>query len=218
MEEDGQMPSERFFHLPEDKKKRIIKASLKEFARVPFEEISINRIIRDADISRGSFYQYFEDKQDLELFLLEDFRDQLQSELEEYLVHEKGDLFQFFQDALGATVRIGMKHEFKDVCKNVFSRLKYGPPCKGDFFKEEVQKMGKKVTGEMKQRYYPEYSIEEIVLVFDILIQIFKEALVRIFLFDEEENKVLEDFHKKTVLIETGMKTVKEKEIEDAQV
>lgn len=218
MEEDGQMPSESFFHLPEDKKKRIIKASLKEFARVPFEEISINRIIRDADISRGSFYQYFEDKQDLELFLLEDFRDQLQSELEEYLVHEKGDLFQFFQDALGATVRIGMKHEFKDVCKNVFSRLKYGPPCKGDFLKEEVQKLGKKVTGEMKQRYYPEYSIEEIVLVFDILIQIFKEALVRIFLFDEEENKILEDFHKKIVLIEAGMKTVKEKEIEDAQV
>ena len=63
------MPSERFFHLPEEKKRRIKKAALKEFARVPLEEISINRIIRDAEIPRGSFYQYFEDKQDLQTFL-----------------------------------------------------------------------------------------------------------------------------------------------------
>ena len=50
--------------IAEEKKRRIKKAALKEFARVPLEEISINRIIRDAEIPRGSFYQYFEDKQD----------------------------------------------------------------------------------------------------------------------------------------------------------
>ena len=44
------MPSERFINLPQDKKKRIIDAALKEFARVPFQEISINRIIQDAEI------------------------------------------------------------------------------------------------------------------------------------------------------------------------
>ena len=50
------MPSERFLHLPEEKKMRIIKAALKEFARVSYDEISINRIIQDAGIPRGSFY------------------------------------------------------------------------------------------------------------------------------------------------------------------
>ncbi len=59
------MPSERFLKLSEEKQKRIVEAAVNEFARVPFENVSINQIIREADISRGSFYTYFEDKRDL---------------------------------------------------------------------------------------------------------------------------------------------------------
>ena len=58
------MPKETFVKLPEEKKDKIIKAAKKEFARVPFEQTSI-KIIEDADIARGSFYQYFESKEDL---------------------------------------------------------------------------------------------------------------------------------------------------------
>ena len=47
------------------KKDKIIKAAKKEFARVPFEQTSIKNIVEDADIARGSFYQYFESKEDL---------------------------------------------------------------------------------------------------------------------------------------------------------
>lgn len=56
------MPTERFNRLPDKKKEAIRIAAAKEFARVLPEEVSINRIIRDAEISRGSFYTYFEDK------------------------------------------------------------------------------------------------------------------------------------------------------------
>ena len=66
------MPTERFHRLPEAKRQAIREAALKEFARVPFDKASINQIIRNADISRGSFYTYFEDKQDVVEFLLRD--------------------------------------------------------------------------------------------------------------------------------------------------
>jgi len=66
------MPTERFFHLSEDKRKRILKAARKEFIRVPFEEVSINQIIKNAEISRGSFYTYFEDKNDLLRYVFQD--------------------------------------------------------------------------------------------------------------------------------------------------
>lgn len=46
------MPSERFLKLSEEKQKRIVEAAVNEFARVPFESVSINQIIREADISR----------------------------------------------------------------------------------------------------------------------------------------------------------------------
>ena len=56
---------ETFLKLPEEKKNKIIKAAKKEFERVPFEQTSIKNIVEDADIARGSFYQYFDSKEDL---------------------------------------------------------------------------------------------------------------------------------------------------------
>ena len=60
------MPSERFLKLKEDKKGRILEASLNEFTAEGYNDASINQIIKGADISRGSFYTYFEDKKDFE--------------------------------------------------------------------------------------------------------------------------------------------------------
>lgn len=56
------MPKETFLNLSEEKKKIIINAAKREFARVPFQETSIKNIVEDAGIARGSFYQYFESK------------------------------------------------------------------------------------------------------------------------------------------------------------
>lgn len=41
------------------------KQQKKNLQRVPFEQTSIKNIVEDADIARGSFYQYFESKEDL---------------------------------------------------------------------------------------------------------------------------------------------------------
>ena len=59
------MPKETFLKLPEEKKNKIIKAAKKEFERVPFEQTKKKNIVEDAEIARGSFYQYFESKEDL---------------------------------------------------------------------------------------------------------------------------------------------------------
>ena len=59
------MPKETFMNLPDVKKNKIIRAAKKEFERVPYEQASIKNIVEDANIARGSFYQYFESKEDL---------------------------------------------------------------------------------------------------------------------------------------------------------
>lgn len=59
------MPKETFLNLSEEKKKKIIKAAQNEFERVPLEQASIKNIVENAGIARGSFYQYFESKEDL---------------------------------------------------------------------------------------------------------------------------------------------------------
>lgn len=205
------MPSERFLNLPEEKKKRIIKASLKEFARVSYDEISINRIIQDAEIPRGSFYQYFEDKKGLQTFLLEGFRTRLKEEVRLYLDEEKGDMFCFFKDSLAEIVKTGMGDEYKDVCKNAFSQLRYARPCPAEeIFAEDGRHLFVEIVEKMKEKYYKDYSMEELTLIWEILLQLIKEAVVRIFLLEEPEDQVIEKYHKKIAVIEAGMK-VKEK-------
>ena len=64
------MPKDTFFNLPEDKRIFICDVALDEFAEYPFEQASINRIVANSGIAKGSFYQYFEDKKDLFFYLM----------------------------------------------------------------------------------------------------------------------------------------------------
>lgn len=59
------MPKKTFLNLPDHKKQLIFQAAVTEFGVYPFETASISRITMNAGISKGSFYQYFEDKKDL---------------------------------------------------------------------------------------------------------------------------------------------------------
>ena len=66
------MPTGTFFRLPEEKQRRLMEAAWEEFVRTSYTEVSINKIIQIAGIPRGSFYQYFEGKEDLFFYLLDD--------------------------------------------------------------------------------------------------------------------------------------------------
>ncbi len=87
------MPTATFYRLPEEKRQRLIEAGWAELTQVRFTEISINRMIAAARIPRGSFYQYFEDKEDLVRYLLADMREYFVSLLRGILMEAKGDLF-----------------------------------------------------------------------------------------------------------------------------
>jgi AcrR family transcriptional regulator len=65
------MPKDTFFNLPDYKRNRIIKIAIREFAENPYDVASISNIVREAGIAKGSFYQYFENKQDLYRYLIE---------------------------------------------------------------------------------------------------------------------------------------------------
>ena len=87
------MPSERFFKLSEDKQQRIIEASTDEFIASGMHDASINRIIKDADISRGCFYTYFEDKNDLFNFIFSTLKHSSASMILDEIEKKNGDVF-----------------------------------------------------------------------------------------------------------------------------
>ncbi|MEG1550972.1 MAG: TetR/AcrR family transcriptional regulator, partial [Oscillospiraceae bacterium] len=59
-----------FDNISPEKRERIIKAATKEFAIKGFDNTNINTIAKKADVSVGSLYKYFENKQDLFLTII----------------------------------------------------------------------------------------------------------------------------------------------------
>ena len=92
------MPSSTFLNLPAEKQEKLLEAATREFSHRPFNEASINQIIKEAGIPRGSFYMYCQDKEDLFRYLLKGYVDQLFMLLEEFLLRNGGDIFQALLD------------------------------------------------------------------------------------------------------------------------
>jgi AcrR family transcriptional regulator len=73
------MPKDTFFHLSEEKRKKIMKAAKEEFTQNELHKSRVSNIIKKADIPRGSFYQYFEDLTDLYYYVINDSFDSLEN-------------------------------------------------------------------------------------------------------------------------------------------
>lgn len=65
------MPTQTFWNLPAEKRQALIDIAVEEFANNDYDTASISRIVARAGIAKGSVYQYFADKKELFLFLLE---------------------------------------------------------------------------------------------------------------------------------------------------
>lgn len=87
------MPKQTFLNLPLEKQQRLLNAGFEEFSRVPASEASISNIIKIAGIPRGSFYQYFEDKFDLQAYLVMQFSQKWYEKWQQLLAENNGDFF-----------------------------------------------------------------------------------------------------------------------------
>lgn len=98
------MPKATFFNLPEKKRESLIKAMESEFSRVPIYEASIANIVKTAEISRGSFYQYFEGKEDAYYYILQEQANRRNRQVKYQLEVHRGDIFEaitaFYYDLL----------------------------------------------------------------------------------------------------------------------
>lgn len=83
-----------FYNLPPEKREKIIDVTRKEFRKGSKKKITINSVIKNAGISRGSFYQYFDDKLDLVELMADDMMNKMSEYIKEQLVLYNGDIFE----------------------------------------------------------------------------------------------------------------------------
>jgi len=118
------MPKKTFLNLSEEKRKVIIDAAVNEFAEYGLENASTNRIVANSGIAKGSFYQYFEDKQDVFMYLLT----VLEREKMEYFSGKhpptaKMDTFQYFRWMIKTGMEFNSSHPY---LTQAISRVLFG--------------------------------------------------------------------------------------------
>lgn len=119
------MPKQTFIKLPIDKKETLIHAAKKEFSRVPLFEASIANIVKEAGIPRGSFYQYFEDKEDLYYYLLEEYSQRLNKRFISILKKQSGDLIETFIESFEVMLINLQSIESRQFFRNAFLNMNY---------------------------------------------------------------------------------------------
>jgi AcrR family transcriptional regulator len=91
------MPKKTFLNLPEKQKNKIIDNALKEFSEHDFKSASLNNIIKSLDVTKGSFYRYFESKKELYDFLTEYASEKKLTFIKKSHNQENGDFFEEFK-------------------------------------------------------------------------------------------------------------------------
>ncbi len=114
------MPSKTFFNLSKEKQNRLLTIAMEEFSKNSYYKVSINKIIRQAEISRGSFYMYFENKEDLFSYLLDKNKKSLENLMVQITLDKKGDLRDTFIDLYDRVVPVIIKKRQTEFFKNIF--------------------------------------------------------------------------------------------------
>ncbi len=119
------MPTSTFFRLDQVKKEKIINAAKNEFSQVSIQEASIAKIVKEAQIPRGSFYQYFNSKGDLYFYIFDELRKEPESVFYNLLKETKGDLFETFRSYFSYFTIEAFEGENRGFYKNLLSHMNF---------------------------------------------------------------------------------------------
>lgn len=117
------MPTESFYKLDKAKRQKIVDAMKKEFSRVPFYEASVNKIVEDAGISKGSFWVYFKSKEEAIEYLIESHLEKERKKSKEILLKNNGDLFESYIEIYDYLAKCKINKIEKGLRDNIFKNL-----------------------------------------------------------------------------------------------
>lgn len=99
------MPNKTYINLPEERKSEIIEIALKEFLEHDYDSASLNQIIKNLGITRGSFYRYFDSKEELYRYLIDETMKQKNEFINLNIELDSNDFFIILKQGMKRHVR-----------------------------------------------------------------------------------------------------------------
>lgn len=198
------MASERFCNLPEEKKQRIIAAARDELSRVPYDEVSINRIVKEAGIARGSFYEYFADKDDMIEYLMGDYCRRMERMFGAMFQAGRLDIFDAARRAVACTVEFSREEGREALCRNLFSCMRMNRRFSFERMMDTERTLVTTGLPYIDRERFRDASDEAVSFLLDTLVVLARNTIARIFTDPENREQYLAQLDRRLVIIKHG--------------
>lgn len=203
------MIKKTFLNLPSEKRDRIVREIKREFADYPVEKISINRIIQRANISRGSFYQYFDDKTDLITVVTGEFSYYMYDVIAESIKNSGGDVFRLPMDMFNGTMNFVQRGDNFAIYKNLFSNIKANGDDLCEYFNYLSNDKLKKLE-DMVNKTHENMGKQEARALKEILLLVSRGAIFDVFARGKNVKEVADSIEMKINLLKKCVGEVKD--------
>ena len=102
--------NERFYALPEDKRKSIISAGFRVFSQYSYKNSPMSEIAAEVGISKSLLFYYFKNKKELYLFICKYSTELTEQEIIRQKCYEKEDFFDIFLSGLKVKVQLMLQY------------------------------------------------------------------------------------------------------------
>ena len=197
------MPKSTFYNLNKDKKEKIKKAIRNEFSKNPLSKASISNIIEEAQIPRGSFYQYFEDKEDALKYILDEVAQKERKKIIDILNRNSGDIFKTSIESFDYIINKSIKEKDIQFFKNIVQEIKednidFQLPIRNNF-KSTVEKWN------INTESLNIKSEEDLKYILKILFIVTKTQIMDVILKRTSKEKSRENLIKQIQILKEGM-------------
>lgn len=200
------MIKKTFYNLPYEKRKRITDAVIKEFMERPNEKVSINRIIKTAEISRGSFYQYFDDKVDLIEIITKTMFEESNNKAKEILKLSCGDLFVMYIKMFDYFDDYSSQKQTMKIMRNIVDSFKANDDLVSEYLKNRFNMAltNNEIYTMVDRQNLKFQDNESVKCLIEILTQVLKNAIFDVFVAGCDREEVRERLIKKIDIIKQG--------------
>ena len=200
------MPTTTFYNLSEEKKKRIVDAIQAEMERTELSNLSINKIVKLAGISRGSFYQYFDDKVDLVEVMTRSFINFSLEKATEVISRTHGDIFVTYDLLFEILCECSKDAKQSIIMKNLIKNIKANDSLVSEYFINRFKGVAElvSVTNNFDRSNLKYTSDEDVQCLSQILTQVLKNAVFNVFVIGKPFDEVHREYHRKLEIIKTG--------------
>ncbi|MDR1643313.1 MAG: TetR/AcrR family transcriptional regulator [Clostridiales bacterium] len=100
------MPTRTFKRLDEEKQERVLRSAIREFHECGFEKAKMEVIAQNAEVAKGSMYQYFSDKKELFLYCASWTLEYFMKDIDTQTPLKNIDIFDYFLSGVRGQIEL----------------------------------------------------------------------------------------------------------------